>query len=213
MRELNAAERKAFERVLAALARDGLLLMSDALLPSATALIAGEGIRGSWWSHPKGKLIFNVLDVLSDHEDVASAKLISGKVTFVHRSLWPHLAAIGASREAWQMNKLPAEALRLLALVEESGSLRADRIDPRDGSDSKAITKAAKILEDRLLVYAEQFHTEKGAHAKQLSAWPEWCGAQKVSKMRIAVAKMEIEKKLDQSDWRGTSNATLPWVD
>ncbi|MDA2934727.1 hypothetical protein MYX82_10350, partial [Acidobacteria bacterium AH-259-D05] len=35
----------------------GLLLESDAILPSVSALVAGAPVRGSWWGHPRGDAI------------------------------------------------------------------------------------------------------------------------------------------------------------
>jgi len=75
-------------RALALLARDGLLLMSDPALPSIVALVAGAPVRGSWWGHPQGRTIYTLANRLIDHPDVLLLKLVAGKDTFVHRSLW-----------------------------------------------------------------------------------------------------------------------------
>src|SRR5947207_13341485 len=84
-----------FDDVLEALARHGLLLLaSDSLFPSVVSLIAGEQVRGSWWGHPLGHTIFRIASELDDHPDVLSCKLLAGKVTFVHRRLWPELQAV-----------------------------------------------------------------------------------------------------------------------
>jgi len=56
-----------------------------------TEVIAGEPIKGSWWAHPKGKEIFRVLQSLEESPDIVSCRLIGGKVTLVHRRLWPAL--------------------------------------------------------------------------------------------------------------------------
>ena len=58
-------------------------------VPSLAEVIAGEPIRGSWWSHPKSQEIFAVTRAVRDSEDVLVCRLIKGKVTFVHRRLWP----------------------------------------------------------------------------------------------------------------------------
>src|SRR5437868_1850835 len=84
----------------------GLLLLSDSSLPSLVSLVVGAPIRGSWWGHPKGRQIFAVADRLGDREDVISAKLISGKVTFVHKKLWSKVARIGCANENWQTDGL-----------------------------------------------------------------------------------------------------------
>ena len=97
------------------LATHGLLLLHDAKFPSATACIAGEAIRGSWWGHPKGKLIFETLSRMED--TVAWAKLILGKETLVHERLWPALAAAAESGADWQRRGLPTDAKQLLQRV------------------------------------------------------------------------------------------------
>jgi hypothetical protein len=65
-------------------------------VPSVAEAIAGEPIRGSWWGHPKGKAIFDALGVIADSPDVKCFKLVGGKVTFVHRRLWPAVVALAA---------------------------------------------------------------------------------------------------------------------
>ena len=57
--------------------------------PSLAEAIAGEPIRGSWWSHPKGKEIFSLTRAIRDSDDVLVCRLVGGRVTFVHRRLWP----------------------------------------------------------------------------------------------------------------------------
>jgi hypothetical protein len=65
-------------------------------VPSLAEAVAGEPIKGSWWSHPKGKAIFAALSQLDDRDDVKAFKLVDGKVTFVHRRLWPALVRLSA---------------------------------------------------------------------------------------------------------------------
>jgi len=60
-------------------------------VPSLAEAIAGGLIRGSWWGHPKGREIFRVADAVTDSEQVLVCKLIDGKITYVHRRLWPAL--------------------------------------------------------------------------------------------------------------------------
>ena len=67
--------------VFAKLEEHGLLLRIDANLPNVCALVAGERVRGSWWSHPSGRAIFAVDSELADHPDVLMTKLISGMTT------------------------------------------------------------------------------------------------------------------------------------
>jgi hypothetical protein len=58
-------------------------------VPSLAEAIAGEPIRGSWWSHPRSAEIFELTRAVRDSEDVLVCRLVEGKVTYVHRRLWP----------------------------------------------------------------------------------------------------------------------------
>ena len=88
----------------AALARWGLLLLSDARYPSLASVIAGAPVRGSWWGHPKGRAIFNASCALE--RDAEAPKLVNGKVTFVHRRLWPALAGAGLGPRVVEVHRL-----------------------------------------------------------------------------------------------------------
>ena len=77
------------------LERYGLLLLQDKRLPSIATIIAGEPMSKSWWSHPNSNEMFRCLQNIE--EDVLVTRLIAGKVTYVHKRLWPALAASGTS--------------------------------------------------------------------------------------------------------------------
>jgi hypothetical protein len=63
-------------------------------VPSLAHVIAGERIRGSWWSHPKGTEIFALTRAVRESPDVLVCRLVDGKVTYVHRRLWPALVRV-----------------------------------------------------------------------------------------------------------------------
>jgi hypothetical protein len=65
-------------------------------VPCVAEAVAGQPIIGSWWAHPKGKAIFEALSELDDSDDVRCFKLVDGKVTFVHRRVWPALACLAS---------------------------------------------------------------------------------------------------------------------
>jgi hypothetical protein len=65
-------------------------------VPNLAELIAGEPIRGSWWSHPKSHEIFRVLEIVSESPEVLVCKLIEGRVTYIHRRLWPALVKLAS---------------------------------------------------------------------------------------------------------------------
>jgi hypothetical protein len=64
--------------------------------PSLAEAVAGARIRGSWWSHPKGKDIFRAAQAVSESPDVLVCKLVEGKITYVHRRLWPALVTLAS---------------------------------------------------------------------------------------------------------------------
>ncbi len=63
-------------------------------VPTLAHEIAGGPIRGSWWGHPKGRAIFRALEAVTDSPDVLCFRLVDGKITLVHRRLWPALARL-----------------------------------------------------------------------------------------------------------------------
>lgn len=51
--------------------------------------VAGERIQGGWWGHPKGHDIFAATRAVRKSTDVLVCRLLGGKLTYVHRRLWP----------------------------------------------------------------------------------------------------------------------------
>jgi hypothetical protein len=177
--------------VTRALATDGLLLLQDAKARSLATMVAGDVVKGSWWGHPKGNEMFAIASALEEiaanGKRIKTAKLVDGKVTFVHERLWPALHAVGRSREAWQVAKLSKEALALLATVDDNGI--------------RAKGAAAKLLEVRLLVDAHQVHTDTGRHETELRAWP-------TSDLSVSEAKRALEVAAKAIGAEGR----LPWL-
>jgi hypothetical protein len=84
--------------LLAVLVEEGMLLESArGPIPNCAELVAGEPIRGSWWAHPAAHQIFDVINALDDSSDVARLRLINGKITLVHRRVWPALSRLRSS--------------------------------------------------------------------------------------------------------------------
>jgi len=146
---------------LIALETGGLLLLQDKTFPNVVTIVTGESLTGSWWSHPLGHEIFRLVNELADHPDVMTSKLLDGKVTFIHRRLWPALLAVAMAREPWQTAGLSGEGQLLLEQVEQAGS-------------AVSSGAAAKEIERRLLVHGDQIHTESGKHQTRLETWRAW---------------------------------------
>jgi hypothetical protein len=140
-------------------------------LPSVVGEVCGGRVRGSWWAHPKGRIVYAVSSALEDSPDVLAAKLVQGKVTFVHRALWPALVrfATDRRRRAGLLPALGATARRLLAEVERRGEVRFAGRAPPDPS-------ARAALEARWLCVSTSEHTASGRHAAVLRSWRRWAG-------------------------------------
>lgn len=82
-------------QALAFIRKHGVVLeAAQGPVPSLAEAIAGERVRGSWWSHPKSQEIFAVTRGVRDSDEVLVCRLVNGKVTFVHRRLWPALVRL-----------------------------------------------------------------------------------------------------------------------
>jgi hypothetical protein len=54
-------------------------------------VVAGEPLKRSWWAHPKGNEIFLLSRAIRSSPDVLVCRLVDGKITYIHRRLWPAL--------------------------------------------------------------------------------------------------------------------------
>jgi hypothetical protein len=75
-------------------------------VPSLAEAIAGGPIRGSWWGHPKGRIIFQATQAVSESSEILICKLIEGKVTYVHRRVWPALVKLAPRFRKTQLAKV-----------------------------------------------------------------------------------------------------------
>ena len=101
---MNAAE------ALRLVERHGVMLVSaKGPVPRLTEAIVGEPISGSWWGHPRGKEIFAVLQQVTASDDVLVCRFVDGKVTLVHRRLWPALVRISGRLPAARVARVRDE--------------------------------------------------------------------------------------------------------
>jgi hypothetical protein len=83
------------EQALAFVRQHGVVLASaKGPVPNMVEAVANEPVKGSWWGHPKGREIFRVLQGLHASSEILVCRLVEGKVTFVHRRLWPALVRV-----------------------------------------------------------------------------------------------------------------------
>ena len=95
MGELNREIEMSPREAIAFVKRHGVVLQAArGPVPSLAEAIAGGPIRGSWWGHAKGRIIFQAAQALSESSEVLVCKLIDDKVTYVHRRFWPALVKL-----------------------------------------------------------------------------------------------------------------------
>jgi hypothetical protein len=90
--------------------RHGAVLESaKGTIPSLAQAIVGEPIRGSWWGHTKGNQIYMLLNDVSDSPDVMRCRLVDGKITLVHRRLWPALVKMASAFDSDRLSAVREE--------------------------------------------------------------------------------------------------------
>ena len=113
-------------------------------LPNLAEHVAGEPIRGSWWGHAAGHAIYAALNRVRDSPDVVALRLFEGKITLVHRRLWPALVRVA--------DRYPAA--RLAAIEEQhtaSGAHQTIAIPYPEWVPPEEITAAAKLSVEEAL--------------------------------------------------------------
>ncbi len=201
------------------LRKNRILLESDPKLPSVVGMVAGKSIQGSWWGHPLSHTIWAVVRRLNSHRDVLVTKLVSGKVTFVDRSIWADVIAVGASRQQWQMTSLSSHARFLLKLLDEQRQIRTDeikwpsRLNLRRSKKTLTAGDATRELETKILVQSKEVHTKSGAHAKRLRTWEEWRRRVKFHHELVPPEEgmTKLEELLSSLNRKYHANGKLPW--
>ena len=98
------------EDALALVREHGVMLVSaQGPAPRLVEAIAGEPVAGSWWGHPRGRHIYAVLQAVTASEQVLVCRLVGGKLTLVHRRLWPALVRLADRGSAAQLAQVREE--------------------------------------------------------------------------------------------------------
>jgi hypothetical protein len=151
------------------LKKNKILLLQDKVFPSIVTELIGKKIVGSWWGHPLANPIYNGLMWLEHNQPILIVKLIDGKVTYLHESLTPDLFSIVKEPQAWQLNKLKDDELKLFKYIAKKKRITSD-----DESLKKLVVnpkKSLTVLEKKLLVFSAEEHTESGKHMKKYMTW------------------------------------------
>lgn len=134
-------------QALAFIRKHGVVLEgAQGPVPSLAGAVAGAPIRGSWWSHPKSREIFAVTRAVRDSGDVLVCRLIEGKVTYVHRRLWPALVRVAG--------RFPAGRLSQVREVHTSSGRHVvsevpfpDWVPPSDRAAAQSLSEEAALQE------------------------------------------------------------------
>jgi hypothetical protein len=167
-----------------------LMLDSDPKFPNLRAMLAGAPPRE----------MYRMAMELRDHPDVLTIKLVSGKITFIHRPLWIAVYAVGTAREPWQTRGLSKDAAKLLRQAGKENCLLSSG-------------DAVRELETRLLVHARSVHTERGFHQKQVQTWKAWADSVQFDRVALTPAegKAQLEAVVARLNARFGARGTLPW--
>ena len=65
--------------------------------PNLAEAVVGERVHGSWWGHTKGHAIFRATRTVRDCDEILVCRLVGGKITYVHRRLWPAIVRLANS--------------------------------------------------------------------------------------------------------------------
>jgi len=113
-------------------------------VPSLAERIAGEPIRGSWWGHSSSHEIFAVLTRILDSGEVVATRLVDGKVTLLHRRVWPALVRVA--------DRFPAERLAAVDEVHTaSGAHRTIAVPFPEWLPAEDLAAAALLTVDEAL--------------------------------------------------------------
>lgn len=130
-------------KALAFVRTHGVVLESAiGLVPSLAGAIAGGPIRGSWWGHARSHEIFVLTRAVRDCPDVLVCRVVDGKITYVHRRLWPTLVRVSG--------RFPR---KYLAKVHEKHTSSGKHVNEEIAYPdwvSKELAAAASQLDERL---------------------------------------------------------------
>src|SRR5213592_4053612 len=113
-------------------------------VPTLAEAVVGAPIRGSWWGHARAHEIFWLTRAVRDSRDVLVCRLVAGKVTYVHRRLWPALVRLE--------RRFGQAALQAVHEVHTaSGAHRVTLTPFRKRVSRRVLTAGAKLTAQRAL--------------------------------------------------------------
>jgi len=130
------------KQALAWVKRCGIAVESaHARVPSLARTVAGGSLRGSWWAHPKGNDIFLLSQVIRGSPEVLVCRLVDGKITYIHRRLWPALVSLAG--------RFPKQRLAALKDVHTPSGKHKLLVTPFPGWVPNEVLQAAQKLTEK----------------------------------------------------------------
>jgi hypothetical protein len=123
----------------------GIVLQSaKGPLPNLAEHVVGEPIKGSWWGHPRSHQIYAVLERVDDSPDVVATRLVNGRITLVHRRLWPALVRVADRFDPERLAKVSEEHT-------ETGAHRKVVVPFPEWVPAEVVAAATDLTEDDAL--------------------------------------------------------------
>lgn len=196
-------ESQALKIALHHLEKEGFLLLVDNRQPSLVTLLTGEKIKGSWFGHPLGNIIYNTANNIGRRRSLLAMKLIDGKYTYIHPKLRDAAYSLALYLDDWQEKKLTPKARKLFREVEKRGCIPV----------TAANKKEAALLEKLLLAIGEQEHTKSGKHVKVLLSWKRLAKklGHKIKTIPVEEAMRAWEDRVWEFNKTNGSAFRLPW--
>ena len=113
-------------------------------VPSLVAAVVGGPVRGSWWGHPQSHQIFQITRAVRAAPSVLVCRLVRGKVTFVHRRLWPAVVRVA--------DRFPGDRVaRIVEVHTDGGHHRVEETPFPDWVPPLVRTDAASLSDEEAL--------------------------------------------------------------
>jgi hypothetical protein len=153
-REIPVTPEEAFEYVQI----HGVVLESaKGPIPNLADAVAGEPIRGSYWGHARGDEIFGLTRAIRASKEILVCRLVQGKITYIHRRLWPALVRL--------QKRVAPDRLAALREIHSSTGKHELQVTPFPDWVPAGVSEQAKRLTvaDAVSQFGEWFQSQRAA--------------------------------------------------
>jgi hypothetical protein len=122
---------------------------------SLAEYIAGGPISGNWWSHAKGREIFRITRMLRESRAVLVCGLAGGRITYIHRRLWPHFVRAA--------HRFPPKALdQIVEVHTQSGRHQREDVPFPEWVPESVLRSVRTLSESRAIREIDRWITRYG---------------------------------------------------